>query len=286
VKSLCNFPKVLATMSDKLSETAELGNVFLEQRDEVMNTVQRLRDKAKAEGNLQSNDKQKVVVEGGDIIINPPQPDVVYVPTYDPCLVYGPWWYPTCSPPWFWYPHLVVGVGLRFGPGIFIGPIGGWCGFYWHRHRLFVNVNKMLFFHRPGISRMHGGVEIWRHNPYHRRGYAYFGRETRRRFGPIHRPGKEARHVFRGFSKKGSVSARRGQPESLGRSGPEIRQRRQVPASPSHGSRQSGRSNVFEGIGRSGNEIRHFSERGHESMRHSRGKGQSRGSFHRGGKHR
>lgn len=84
VKSLCHFPRVLATMSKKLNENAELGNAFLEQKDEVMDTVQHLRAKARAAGHLESTDKQKVIVEERDIIIEPAEPDVIYVPTYDP----------------------------------------------------------------------------------------------------------------------------------------------------------------------------------------------------------
>jgi hypothetical protein len=296
VKSLCHFPRVLATMSENLTETGELGNAFLEQKDEVMDTIQNLRAKARAEGHLESNDKQRVIVEGGDITIEPAEPDVIYIPTYNPCWVYGAWWYPICSPPWFWSPGLVVGVGLVFGPAIFVGRIGGWCGFYWHRHHIFVNVNKTVFFNRVGITKMHGGVETWRHNPYHRRGLAYFGSETRRRYGPIPHPGVEARHAFRGFrhERERETSGRQETPERLGPTGHGIRQRGEGLGFSSPRPRESRRGNVFEGFGRNGNEIRNFSERGRESMDHGMGRGRVGGDFdasrfpgsYGGGRHR
>jgi hypothetical protein len=283
VKSLCNFPTVLDTMSEKIEDTAQLGDAFLEQQDAVMDTVQNLRAKARAEEHLRTTDRQKVVVEGGDITIEPAQTDVIYIPTYDPCTIYGPWWYPTCSPPWFWYPG--VGVGLSFGTAIFIGPIAGWCGFYWHRHQLFVNVNKMVYFNRIGITRMHGGREVWRHSPYHRRGLAYFGRGTRSRFAPIPRPGVEARHAFRGFQyEEGIPGAHRGA-EHFGFQGgenPHARVDREFSA-PGFG--ESRHPNAFGGFGHNRNEVDHFSERGRESMGPSHGLSRGQGGFHGGSFH-
>lgn len=264
VKSLCHFPRVLDTMSEKLNETAELGNAFLEQRDQVMNTVQTLREKARAEGNLVSNDRQKVVVENGDIIIKSYNPDVIYIPSYDPCLVYGTWWYPACSPPWFWYPGLAVGIGLTFGPPIYIGAIGGWVGFRWHLHQIYIDVDRTHYFNRPRITRMHGGEEIWHHNPYHRRGLAYFGRETRNRHGRLPRPGVEPRRAFRGFTRpKRAIPARPRPQEGLRVPRREPRVKEHFPVR---------RGNAFEGFGHSRNEIRRFSERGRESMGLGRGR--------------
>ena len=116
VKSLCHYPAVLATMSEKLEQTTDLGNAFLGQQDQVMNTIQSLRAKAQSKGNLTTMDKQKVSYQEGAIAIEPVQPDVVYVPAYDPCWVYGPWWYPACAPLWFWYPGIVIGAGFSLRP--------------------------------------------------------------------------------------------------------------------------------------------------------------------------
>ncbi len=124
VKSLCHFPKVLAMMSDKLDLTNDLGNAFLGQQEQVMNTIQNLRAKAQAQGNLSSTDKQKVTSEEGAITIEPVTPEVIYVPAYDPCWVYGPWWYPACAPLWFWYPGVCCRRRFLFRSGHIYRPSG------------------------------------------------------------------------------------------------------------------------------------------------------------------
>ena len=93
VKSLVNFPQVLDMMNDKLDWTQKLGDAFLAQQKEVMDTVQKLRAKAEAEGNLKTTKEQKVVVEKETqtIVIESASPEVVYVPTYNPTVVYGTW---------------------------------------------------------------------------------------------------------------------------------------------------------------------------------------------------
>lgn len=313
VKSLCRYPRVLATMSDNLQLTNDLGNAFLGQQDQVMDTIQSLRAKAKAQGNLTSTEREKVTTDNGSIIIEPVRPDVIYVPAYDPCWVYGPWWYPTCAPLWFWYPNIVIGAGFFFGPPIFIGHFGPWCGFHWRRHEIFVDYHRTLGFHRPPIRGMHGGSETWRHNPVHRRGIEYRNPEIGRRFGQMPRTGIEARRSFRGFGPEGKGpgigTAVQGRPErerpfatqpragSPGTrpfeqpSGPRMERREMQPGSsaPSFSTRPSApaqRNNAFEGFGSSGREVRQQRDRGFNSMGGSFGGGrgiQGRGGFHGGG---
>src|SRR5499427_2984116 len=91
VRSLVNFSDVLSKMSDKLDWTQKLGDVFLSQQKDVMDAVQRLRAKAQAAGNLNTTEQQKVIVEEKIIQIEPASPEVVYVPTYDPTVIYGAW---------------------------------------------------------------------------------------------------------------------------------------------------------------------------------------------------
>jgi len=100
VKSLVNFPQVLGMMNEKLDWTQKLGDAFLAQQKDVMDTVQKLRQKAQAQGNLKSSEEQKVVVEKETktIIIESANPQVVYVPTYNPTVVYGVWPYPAYPP--------------------------------------------------------------------------------------------------------------------------------------------------------------------------------------------
>ncbi len=203
VKSLCHFPNILSMMDDKLRQTTDLGNAFLGQQDQVMDTIQKLRARAQAQGNLRSTDQQSVTVQDRDIIIEPVDPEVVYVPAYDPCWVYGSWWYPACSPLWFWWPGLVLGVGFYWGTGFFVGPVGLWCGFHWRRHTIFINTGRTVFMDKPGATRMHGGIETWAHNPVHRRGVAYHNPITAQRFGRAGVPGVDARRAFRGFPQEG-----------------------------------------------------------------------------------
>ena len=98
VKALCHFPDILKAMSDKLDQTRKLGDAFLGQEEEVLATVQELRNKAREQGHLNTTNEQKVIDEEGNIKIEPANPEVVYVPVYDPFYVYGPWWYPAYPP--------------------------------------------------------------------------------------------------------------------------------------------------------------------------------------------
>ena len=283
VKSLCHFPKVLSMLDEKLPETTDLGNAFLGQQNQVMDTVQRLRARAQAQGNLTSTEQQKVIVQDRNISIEPAYPDVVYIPAYDPCWVYGPWWYPACDPLWFWYPDLVIGVGFFWGPRIFVGPIDFWCGFHWHRHSIFVNVNKTAFISRIGATRMHGGMETWAHNPVHRRGVAYHDSETSMRFGRAVMPGVEPRRAFRGFGAQGPGAA------------PGRQENREMPlAQPRPSSRSihsdSGMEkpnggNAFHGFEHGSLESHQQSERGWQSMQggHSGGGSARGGSIWQGG---
>ena len=103
VKSLVAFPQIITMMDQKLEWTERLGDAFLAQQPEVMGTVQRLRQKAYAAGNLRSNDQLRVVPQGQIIVVEPANPRVVYVPYYDPMIVYGPWWWPAYRPV-YWAP--------------------------------------------------------------------------------------------------------------------------------------------------------------------------------------
>ena len=103
VKSLVAFPQILQMMDEKLGWTERLGDAFLSQQALVMDTVQNLRQKAYAAGNLKSTDQVRVEQQGQTIVIEPTRPEVIYVPYYDPLVVYGPWWWPA-YPPVYWAP--------------------------------------------------------------------------------------------------------------------------------------------------------------------------------------
>jgi hypothetical protein len=205
VKSLCHFPKVLAAMSEKVTETTNLGNAFLAQEDEVMDTIQELREAAYKQGNLSTTPEQKVIVEKETIVIEPANPEIIYVPYYNPLYVYGPWWYPG-YPPYYWYPdQVVVGASISFWPSPFIGfAIGSWSYFDWPRHTIIISVHKRPRFYRPG--EWHAKPGPWRHAPRHRRGVAYFDNSTARKFGKITRRATEYRRDSRGYpERRGTV---------------------------------------------------------------------------------
>jgi len=197
VQALVVFPDVLTRLASDIRWTTDLGNAFLAQQADVMNAVQRMRARAEAAGKLRSNAQQTVTTETeGDqsaIDIEPANPEVVYVPYYNPEYIWGPPIY-GYYPPWD-YLDIGYGFGYGFGPGIYIGGFfgglgwGGWgwgCG--WFHHAIFLNGG---FFGRYGFHygfgfgghRGFGGREIWAHNPGHRLGVAYPNRALNSRFG-------------------------------------------------------------------------------------------------------
>src|SRR5262245_50263742 len=110
---------MLTMMSEKLDLAQKLGDAFLAQQKDVMDTIQRLRARTQAQGNLQTNKEQTVIVEQPEaqttvIKIEPTNPQVVYVPTYNPTVVYGTWPYPA-YPPYTYYPYgYVATTALTF----------------------------------------------------------------------------------------------------------------------------------------------------------------------------
>ena len=137
VKSLVPFPQVLEMLNSNLDWTQQLGYAFATQQNGVWNSIQRLRVQAQAVGQLKSTEQQTVAVESGAIVIQPANPQVVYVPTYNPSVVYGAWPYPSYPPVYYPPPPgYVVGsafmTGLAFAAGVaVVGSLWGWCGPRW-----------------------------------------------------------------------------------------------------------------------------------------------------------
>ncbi|SMF22737.1 DUF3300 domain-containing protein [Pseudogulbenkiania subflava] len=180
VVSLVAFPQVLQMMDDHLEWTQELGDAFLAQEDQVMDTVQRLRDKAWDQGYLRSNRYVRVASREPVIVLEPVDPLVVYVPYYDPLVVYGPWWWPD-YPPYYWtWPGYYVGpsVGIYWGVGFTLS-VGFFFGnFDWpHHHVTIVNINN--FYVQPRIVQREWigrkGPFRWEHDPEHRGNVPYHG---------------------------------------------------------------------------------------------------------------
>jgi len=98
VRALVAFPQVLAQMRENLQWAQALGDAFVVQQVDVLDTVQRLRRRAQAAGNLRPDDRIRVIESGTDLLLQPFDPQAVYVPYYDPLLVYGAWWWPNQPP--------------------------------------------------------------------------------------------------------------------------------------------------------------------------------------------
>ena len=193
IKSLVNFPDVLHMMNEKLDWTQKLGDAFLAQQKQVMDTVQQLRRKAQSEGNLKDTKEQKIVVEQQTqvIKIEPTNPEVIYVPTYNPTVVYGAWPYPAYPPYYYYPPGYVMGPAFTFAAGVAVGAAWGyaWGNCNWNRGDVYINnsrntnINNKIDrgkYTRPG----QGGQGEWKHNPEHRKGASYRDQNTAQKFKP------------------------------------------------------------------------------------------------------
>jgi Protein of unknown function (DUF3300) len=194
IKSLIAFPGVLRMMDDNLGWTEQLGNAFLAQQADVMDAVQRLRRLAEAAGSLASGPQQTVSAAAPEIAIEPVNPEVVYIPAYNPLCAYGVWPAPDYPPFSFeTWPGSCIPV-LEFDGGIY-PPLGFWAwGFFeWRRHHIRIDQTRFAQFHAG--REPPGG--LWQHNPAHRRGVPYANPSTAARFlGSV----AAAPRQFRGFA--------------------------------------------------------------------------------------
>jgi uncharacterized membrane protein YgcG len=167
VKALTAFPSVLANMDKNLSWTSSLGDAYYNQQADVMDAVQAMRQRAQTAGNLKTTPQQTVSTQGSTITIQPASPEIVYVPAYDPWLIYGdpifawPGWYPYPGI-WFGGPYLSWGIGFPIG---FYGGYGwGWSrwGSNWNNHVIVYNNNRYYSQSRTFYNRntyyKYGGV--------------------------------------------------------------------------------------------------------------------------------
>jgi len=211
IQAMAGLPDVVKRLADDIQWTTDLGNAFLAQQSDVMDAVQRMRKKAQDNGNLKSGEQQsvetKVIENKSVIVIEQANPQVVYVPSYDPMVVWGAPLYP--YPPIYYPPpgYYAAGLAISFGVGMMMGAFwsGGWgwgCG--WSNNN--ININNNNNFNRnsnigggnrnnigggnrpsqqPGRGGIGGGRgdASWKHNPQHRGGAPYRDRATADRFG-------------------------------------------------------------------------------------------------------
>lgn len=202
VKSLVAFPNVLELMDSSLDWTERLGNAFLSQEQQVWDTVQNLRARANAAGNLQSNEQVRVLQSGPIYVIEPSRPDVIYVPYYDPLIVYGDWWWPGYAPyrwaPWpGYYARGGYSRGYYWGSGISIGYGFFFGGIDWRQRHVSV-VNHNSFYYR-NVNRRPAPGNHWQHDPDHRRGVPYRNPTLRQQFAPQQPPlSPDTRRDYRG----------------------------------------------------------------------------------------
>ena len=278
VKSLVSFPQVLTMMNEKLDWTQNLGDAFLGQQKELMDSIQRLRAKAEAAGNLKSNAEQTVKVEPAPapqtVVVQqaPPQiitiqaanPQVIYVPTYNPTVVYGAWPYPAYPPYAYYPPGYVAGAALlSFGIGMAVGgAVWGNCN--WGQGDVNVNVNQYNNYtknvnnvdvanKRTEIQNNRGSGQ-WQHDPEHRKGAQYRDASTQQRFNKAEAPNAQSREAFRGRAAEGRQEMARGgmqQGNLGGRQGPQAgtagRGQAQQLGGASQG--QARAPGAFEGVG-------------------------------------
>ena len=217
VKSLVAFPQALEPMNEKLDWTQKLGDAFLADQKAVLDAVQRLRQKAQQSGNLQTTEQQKVIVEQAApqqtvIKIEPANPQTIYVPAYNPTVVYGAWGYPA-YPPYYWppsplyYPGGALMTGFAWGVGIAAaGAIFGGCN--WGRGDVNIDVNRATNIDKSFNRTNVGGGGQWQHDAGHRKGVSYRDNASREKFGKDVPGRRSAQRLSR--SRRTGGSRRRG----------------------------------------------------------------------------
>jgi len=281
VKALAAFPSVLGNMDKNLSWTSSLGDAYYNQEQDVMDAVQVMRQKAEAAGNLKSTPQQTVTTQGPTITIEPASPEVVYVPAYNPWLVYGgpivawPGWYPY---PGIWYGGPYLSFGIGFGIGWYGGYGWGWghWGFDWHHH-----------------------YAVYNHARYYSRSRTFYNRNTFYRGGSAragNRPPNAGGGGRAGFGNRPSGDAHAGnRPPNAGAGGRAgFGNRPSAPSRPFEGNTTAARgyaapngqkgvrSSAFSNYGHGG-QTRNFSSRGSASVG---GGGSHGGGGAHGGGHR
>ncbi|SEB16188.1 DUF3300 domain-containing protein [Variovorax sp. YR216] len=214
VQSLVAFPQVLQMMGDQPDWVQNVGDAFLASSKDVLDSAQRLRTKAQQQGSLKTNEQQKVIVEQEPqtqqtvIKIEPANPEVVYVPSYNPAVVYGAWPYPA-YPPYayapapYWYPGAALATGIAFGVGV--AAVGAlWGNANWGGGNVNINANR---YNSINTNRQISANQSFQHNAANRRGTPYRDQRSQQQFGR-NVPGAENRADFRGRDNAGRDAQR------------------------------------------------------------------------------
>jgi hypothetical protein len=213
VKGLTSVPQVLAMMNDKLDWTQQLGEAFLAQPDDIQFAVQALRARADEAGNLKSSKEQKVRKVAATpspgyagppeyYVIEPVEPDYMYVPVYDPVAVYGVGYWPPAYAPFFWYPSWwTVGPVIGFATAAaFVGP-ALWYRYNWgYRGYGAIQTNTVLYskFNRVNVT---GGGQFqnWRFDAAHRTNVPFRNTNLQQQFGSMNTRNIQGTHTGTGL---------------------------------------------------------------------------------------
>jgi hypothetical protein len=196
VQAMAVLPDVVKRLTEDIKWTTDMGNAFLAQQSDVMDAVQRMRAKAREKGSLKTNEQMKVetkVVESKSVIvIEQAKPEVIYAPSYDPVVVYGPPAYPYPPTPPGYY---AAGAAISFGVGMMVGAAmsGGWgwgCGWGGNNNVTINNNNNFVNNSNRSVSNRQNvnagnrtGNNSWQHNPQHRGGAPYSNKATANKYG-------------------------------------------------------------------------------------------------------
>ena len=291
VQVMTSYPTVLEMMNAELSWTQQLGDAFLGQQQDVLAAVQKLREQAKEAGNLESNEQitykeEQVTTESGSttsvIVAEPAKPDVVYVPVYDPTVVYGAWRYPA-YPPYYYYPP-----GYNVARGVFWFSVGyavgnnWWGGCNWGHNKVNINVNV---YNKNRYTKNKINNPNWGHNPKHRKAVPYRNQKVAREYGkrPQNMQNIKSREQFRGRAEAGrrdlakQPAAQRPAKRPAAKA-PAKRPAAKAPAKrPAQARRPQQRKQpaAYKGIG-NGNKVKRQSARGKQSRGSARSKGGGR----------
>ena len=226
VQSLVAFPEVIITMGERPEWVRDLGDAFLAQPEDVMDSVQRLRQLAQNSGNLKSNEQITVIVEAPPpqtivvqqsapppqvIVIQPAQPQVVFVPVFSPMTVFWPWPHPAFPPvfipppPGFWFSR-TVSVGIAWGVGIGVSN-ALWGGVNWRQRNVNINVTRYNNINVNRRLNVNGNRTTWNHNPERRGKVPYRGGDAmRQRLNNRYQSGN--REAYRGRDASREQAAR------------------------------------------------------------------------------
>ena len=283
VKSLVAFPDVIANLSEHLDWTQKMGDAMIGQEADVADSIQRLRAKASAAGNLQTTAQQTVTTQGsGDniqYVIQPTNPEVIYVPSYSPSWAFGAWPYPAYPPVYYPFAGALArgflwGVGFAAGSAIF----GGWNWGGRGNSYVNVNVNRAVNidnnFNRNNIN----ADGRWNHDVDHRKGVGYRDAAARERFNQGPRPDAAQREEFRGRLADNPGGANRPQlgnrpdagnrpqlADRPGAGGGGVQQRPNIPQRPNVTGGSAQRPNAISGVNR-GPQVNHQAQRGQQQV--------------------